>query len=200
MKRRTASTGVTLAVLCALVAGCDGEADRETRLSELRQQRNALILEYNSVQNPLRGVQARALTEPGVQAAMDTFRAALWANLGTDPEAADLLRRAEAVGGVLEELAAPIILAPGETMPESRSSEARNRTAQELIETERRLRPFLRAALPDSTVAERFQTLQDSVVATMLRLEPGVQPYLDHMRDLELRIASIGEEIAALDD
>jgi hypothetical protein len=34
----------------------------------------------------------------------------------------------------------------------------------------------------------------------MLRLEPGMQPYLDHMRDLELRIASIGEEIAALDD
>lgn len=70
--------------------------------------------------------------------------------------------------------------------------------AAELAEVERALRPVISRAFQDSAVTDAFSALRDSVIATMLRMDPQTQLSMDMMADLEERVAEIDAEIASL--
>jgi pimeloyl-ACP methyl ester carboxylesterase len=191
---------VAVAATLATASACSGpSAQNEERLAELRSQRRSLLMQFSSAQNGIRRVQARALEEEGVRLAQDSFNAVIRAAVvRDDPEAVALLDRAEAVGQDLQQLATPILLQQGQDDPRPVSSEERTQMATELAEVERALRPVISQAFQDSAVTEAFSALRDSVVATMLRIDPQTQRSMDLMADLEGRVAEIDAEIASL--
>ena len=138
------------------------------------------------------------MEEEGVRSAQDSFNAELRAVVARDnPEAVALLDRAEAVGHDLQQLATPLVEEEQED-PRAVSPEERTQLAAELAEVERALRPVIDEAFEDPAVVESFSALRDSVVATMLRLDPGTQRSMDLMADLEARVAEVDAEIARL--
>jgi len=198
--RRHNAILVSVAATLALAAACSGpSAQHEERLAELRSQRRALLTQFASTQVGIRRVQATALDEEGVRTAQDTFNARLRAAVARDnPEAVALLDRAKAVGHDVEELATPILLQEGQEDPRDVSPERKTQMATELAEVERDLRPVIDRAFQDPKVVEAFSALRDSVVATMLRLDPGTQRSMDLMADLEARMVEIDSEISRL--
>jgi hypothetical protein len=197
---RLVPLSLTLAVFLAAAAGCsDASAQRQEELAQLRAQRRSLLNQFSSVQHAIRRVQAAALQEPGVKAAQDTFNAVMRrAVLRDDPESVELLDRAQVVGRDLEAMATPLLLQPGEEDPRPESPEERAAVAAELAEVERQLRPVIDRAFQDPQVAQAFSALRDSVVATMLRFDPGVQRSIDLMAEYEGRVAEVDAEIARL--
>jgi alpha-D-ribose 1-methylphosphonate 5-triphosphate synthase subunit PhnH len=197
-------------ILCAAIAATtlgvgtmacgEGGAANEERLAELRSQRRSLVTQFAAAQNAIRNVQARALEEQGVRAAQDSFQAVLRSVIQRDdPEAVAVLDRAEAVGQDLQLLSTPVLLAPGDEDPRM-SPEEQRAVAKELAEVESLLRPVTDRAFQDPDVRARFAILQDSVLAAILRLEPGSQVNLDVMRRLEAQIVELDREMEALSD
>jgi hypothetical protein len=190
-----------LAVLVAAVAACSDSSAKEEELASLRGKRRSLLLQFSSVQHAIRGAQGQALEEPGVRAAQDAFNAELRAVvLRDDPESVELLDRAQEVGHDLEAMSQPILLQQGEEDPRPVSDEARAEVARELAEVERNLRPVIDRAFRDPGVAQSFAALRDSVVAAMLRIDPGTQRSMDLMADLEAQVAEVDGEIARLSE
>jgi hypothetical protein len=191
---------IALTVLLTTVIACSDSA-RQEELAELRSQRRSLLMQFSSVQNVIRGVQTQALEEPAVRAAQDRFNAELRAAvLRDDPEAADLLDRARAVGHDLQDMATPQLLQHGEEDPRPVTAEERADVAAELAEVERSLRPVIDRAFQDPAVVQAFATLRDSVVAAMLRIDPGAQRSIDLMAELEAQVAEIDAEILRLSE
>lgn len=191
---------IALTVLLTTVISCSDSA-RQEELAELRSQRRSLLMQFSSVQNVIRGVQIQALEEPAVRAAQDTFNAELRAAvLRDDPEAVDLLDRARAVGHDLQDMATPQLLQQGEEDPRPVTAEERAAVAAELAEVERSLRPIIDRAFQDPAVVQAFATLRDSVVAAMLRIDPGAQRSIDLMAELEAQVAEIDAEILRLSE
>ena len=191
---------MALAVLLTTVISCSDSAKQE-ELAELRSQRRSLLMQFSSVQNAIRRVQGQALEQPAVRAAQDTFNAELRAAvLRDDPEAVELLDRARAVGHDLQDMATPTLIQEGEEDPRPVEPEERAAVAAELAEVERSLRPVIDRAFQDPLVTQAFGTLRDSVVATMLRIDPGVQRSIDLMAELEAQVAEIDAEIARLSE
>ncbi len=191
---------IALTVLLTTVISCSDSA-RQEELAELRSQRRSLLMQFSSVQNVIRGVQTQALEEPAVRAAQDRFNAELRAAvLRDDPEAADLLDRARAVGHDLQDMATPQLLQHGEEDPRPVTAEERADVAAELAEVERSLRPVIDRAFQDPAVVQAFATLRDSVVAAMLRIDPGAQRSIDLMAELEAQVAEIDAEILRLSE
>ena len=191
---------IALTVLLTTVISCSDSA-RQEELAELRSQRRSLLMQFSSVQNVIRRVQLQALEEPAVRAAQDTFNAELRAAvLRDDPQAVDLLDRARAVGHDLQDMATPQLLQQGEEDPRPVAPEERAAVAAELAEVERSLRPVIDRAFQDPAVVQAFATLQDSVVAAMLRIDPGAQRSIDLMAELEAQVAEIDAEITRLSE
>ena len=191
---------MALAVLLTTVISCSDSAKQE-ELAELRSQRRSLLMQFSSVQNAIRRVQGQALEQTAVRAAQDTFNAELRAAvLRDDPEAVELLDRARAVGHDLQDMATPTLIQEGEEDPRPVEPEERAAVAAELAEVERSLRPVIDRAFQDPLVTQAFGTLRDSVVATMLRIDPGVQRSIDLMAELEAQVAEIDAEIARLSE
>ncbi|MCL7958563.1 MAG: hypothetical protein M8861_00075 [marine benthic group bacterium] len=191
---------MALAVLLTTVISCSDSAKQE-ELAELRSQRRSLLMQFSSVQNAIRRVQGQALEQPAVRAAQDTFNAELRAAvLRDDPEAVELLDRARAVGHDLQDMATPTLIQEGEEDPRPVEPEERAAVAAELAEVERSLRPVIDRAFQDPLVMQAFGTLRDSVVAAMLRIDPGVQRSIDLMAELEAQVAEIDAEIARLSE
>jgi len=191
---------IAMTVLLTTVISCSDSA-RQEELAELRSQRRSRLMQFSSVQNVIRGVQIQALGEPAVRAAQDTFNAELRAAvLRDDPEAVDLLDRARAVGHDLQDMATPQLLQQGENDPRPVTPEERAAVAAELAEVERSLRPVIDRAFQDPVVAQAFATLRDSVVAAMLRIDPGAQRSIDLMAELEAQVAEIDAEITRLSE
>lgn len=191
---------IALTVLLTTVISCSDSA-RQEELAELRSQRRSLLMQFSSVQNVIRRVQIQALDQPAVRAAQDTFNAELRAAvLRDDPEAVDLLDRARAVGHDLQDMATPKLLQQGEEDPRPVAPEERAAVAAELAEVERNLRPVIDRAFQDPAVVQAFATLRDSVVAAMLRIDPGAQRSIDLMAELETQVAGIDAEIARLSE
>ena len=191
---------MALAVLLTTVISCSDSAKQE-ELAELRSQRRSLLMQFSSVQNAIRRVQGQALEQPAVRAAQDTFNAELRAAvLRDDPEAVELLDRARAVGHDLQDMATPTLIQEGEEDPRPVEPEERAAVAAELAEVERSLRPVIDRAFQDPLVTQAFGTLRDSVVAAMLRIDPGVQRSIDLMAELEAQVAEIDAEIARLSE
>jgi len=190
---------ILVAVAATLASACSGpSAQSEEHLAELRSERRTLLAQFHAAQQAIRRVQATALEEEGVRSAQDSFNAELRAVVARDnPEAVALLDRAEAVGHDLQQLATPLVEEEQED-PRAVSPEERTQLAAELAEVERALRPVIDEAFEDPAVVESFSALRDSVVATMLRLDPGTQRSMDLMADLEARVAEVDAEIARL--
>lgn len=191
---------ILVAVAATLASACSGPSARsEEHLAELRSERRTLVMQFHAAQQAIRRVQATALEEEGVRSAQDSFNAELRAAVARDnPEAVALLDRAEAVGHDLQQLATPLLLEEEQEDPRPVSPEERARLAADLAEVERALRPVIDEAFEDPAVVESFSALRDSVVATMLRLDPGSQRSMDLMADLEARVAEVDAEIARL--
>lgn len=191
---------ILVAVAAALASACSGPSARsEEHLAELRSERRTLVMQFHAAQQAIRRVQATALEEEGVRSAQDSFNGELRAAVARDnPEAVALLDRAEAVGHDLQQLATPLLLEEEQEDPRPVSPEERARLAADLAEVERALRPVIDEAFEDPAVVESFSALRDSVVATMLRLDPGSQRSMDLMADLEARVAEVDAEIARL--
>ena len=115
-----------------------------------------------------------------------------------DPEALELLNRAEAVGADLAFLSTPMLLEQGQDDPRL-SEQERRAVATELAEVERQLRPVIRRTFADPEVQARFRTLQDSVIAGILRQDPGARQSLELMSRLERQMTEIDGEIARLE-
>ncbi len=198
--RRYSSILVAVAATLATVSACSGpSAQTEERLAELRSERRSLLVQFAAAQLPIRRVQARALEEPGVRVAQKAFytefRAAVFRK---DPDAAELLDRAQAVGHDLDFMQTPVLLQEGQEDPRPVEPEERAQVASELIEVELSLRPVISRALQDSAVAVTFRVMRDSVVAAILRIDPQSQRSMDLMADLEGRVAEIDAEIVSL--
>ena len=191
---------IAMTVLLTTVISCSDSA-RQEELAELRSQRRSRLTQFASVQNAIRRVQVQALEEPGVRAAQEAFNAELRAAvLRDDPATVELLDRALAVGRDLQDLATPILVQQGEEDPRPVEPEERAAVAAELAEVERSLRPVIDRGFQDPVVAQAFATLRDSVVAAMLRIEPGTQRSIDLMAELETQVAEIDAEIARLSE
>lgn len=192
----------TALALLLIAAACSASGSKqEEQLAELRSQRRALIMQFSSAQNVIRQTQMQALEEPGVRAAQDSFNAELRAAvLRDDPEAVELLDRAREVGHDLQDLATPVLLQQGQDDPRRVSDEERRQLAADLAEVERSLRPVVDRAFQDPAVMLAFQSLRDSVVEAMLRIDPGAQRSMDLMAELEAEVAEIDVEIARLSE
>ncbi|MBT8461437.1 MAG: hypothetical protein KJO44_02865, partial [Gemmatimonadetes bacterium] len=153
---RTMRHPVALALLLTALVSCsDPAAEREEQLAELRSQRRALLMQFSSAQNVIRQTQVKALEEPGVRAAQQSFNAELRvAVLREDPEAVELLDRARDVGHDLQALATPIMLQEGQEDPRPVAPEERAAVAAELAEVERSLRPVVDRAFQDPAVMQ----------------------------------------------
>ncbi len=192
----------TALALLLIAAACSASGSKqEEQLAELRSQRRTLIMQFSSAQNVIRQTQMQALEEPGVRAAQDSFNAELRAAVvRDDPEAVELLDRAREVGHDLQDLATPILLQQGQDDPRRVSDEERRQLAADLAEVERSLRPVVDRAFQDPAVVQAFESLRDSVVAAMLRIDPGAQRSMDLMAELEAEVAEIDVEIARLSE
>jgi hypothetical protein len=198
MTRNSRSIVAALAGLAGFAAGCAGtDRPEQTRLAELQVHRRQLHMQFLGTQTAIRDVQARALAEPGVVAAKDAFYETIRAVIERDePNGTELLERAAAVGHDLDRLTVPSVLLPGQDVQETANEKLE--VAAELAEVERSLRPVLDRAFRDRDVAERFQVLQDSVVAAILRLDPAAEGIIETMRDLERRMGEIDAEMRDL--
>ena len=186
------------AVVGMISAACSGDSATEDRLAELRSQKRSLLIQFTSAQNAIRQYQSRALDDPNVRAVQASFDSVFRLAVERDaPEAVELLDRAEALGRDLQELSTPVILEQGQDDPRL-SDEERRQVAAELAEVERLLRPVTDRAFLDPAVQTSFKTLQDSVIAAILRQDPSAQASMDLMARLEGQIADIDAQMAAL--
>lgn len=195
------STSLVVLVVLALVpavACSDGSRARDDERRALEQRREQLVIQFASVQNQIRAVQAQALDEPmiaGLQARFyDVLRARI---IELDPQGEEWLDRATRVGVSLEQLSGPLLLAPGEEPP---PAEDRIAVGRELAELERILRPVQSEALRYPEVATAFAELQDSLATAMVRLDPNAARTLEQMRVLDGEVQKLDRQIAALDE
>lgn len=194
--RWSVAAALASAVLAGACTGGEARPDPE-RLASLREERSALVRQFGIVQSGLRRTQAAALDEPGPAAA----RAALYDELRRfaeqeGPESAALLERALRVGADLTRVSTPVLTTPEGATDEVASPGEREAIARELAETERELRPFVDRAMADSAVRARFAVLRDTLVATMIRLNPGVEVSLGRMEEVADSIGRIEAAIA----
>jgi len=199
---RSRHRSIALAALILIAAGCvgcSGASQREEELAQLRSERRVLLNRFSSVQQVIRNSQNQALEEPGVRQAQEAFNEAVRAVVQRDdPGSVELLDRARAVGQDLQSMASPILLPEGAEDPRPSTAEQRADVAHELAEVEKGLRPVLQRAFQDPTVAEAFSVLRDSVVAAILRIDPGAQRSMDLMAEIESQVAEIDAKIAQL--
>lgn len=169
-----------------LLAACE-TTGREPSLTELRASRQELRLQFTALNTQIRGAELQALDSPGVQAAQADFRAALEAKMmEIDPQASAWFDEAVQLGELIES-------APTNT---EITLDEKRRMAEDLQRLERTMSPVQTQAMQDSTVADYFAALQDSVVETVMRIDPATRPILKDMRELEGRILELDQKIA----
>jgi hypothetical protein len=190
---------VVFPLLVGALVGCtSGESGvAEERLRALEADRGELLRRYATAQDRIRRTQAAALGEPGTEAAKESFYGELRRFAAAEgPGSAALLDRALRVGADLTRVSTPVITTPDGSTGEVATGEERRAVARELAETERELRPFIDRAMADPTVRVGFEALRDSLVATILRLDPGAGSSLRRMEEVADSIAEVDREIA----
>ncbi|MFQ5529432.1 MAG: hypothetical protein ACE5FP_03710 [Gemmatimonadota bacterium] len=199
VRRRRAWCLEAVTLVAALAVACDdGSQARADQRRALEQRREQLVIQNVSVQNQIRSVQGQALDEPGVVAVQARFYDVLRARMiELDPGAESMLDRAKQVGADLERLSGPVLLGPGDEPPPAGERAA---VGRELAELERAMRPLQSEALKDPLVAATFLELQDSVKATIVRLDPNAAQVLENIKAVEDAIRELDVQIAALED
>jgi chromosome segregation ATPase len=169
-----------------LLTACE-TTEREASLTELRASRQELRLQFTSLNSQFRPAEMQALDSPSVQVAQAEFRSALEAKMvELDPQAASWFSEAADLGQLIQS-------APTDT---TLTVEQKRRLAEDLQRLERTIGPVQTQAMQDSAVAERFRTLQDTLMATVMRINPDMRPILASMRELETRILELDQKIA----
>lgn len=191
-----------LAALAALPAlfpvGCGGESGDEARRAALEQQRQQLLIQFSAAQNQIRRTQAQAMEDPSLAPLRERFYDLLRERMiEIEPRSEAWLERALELGPVIDDLSRPLILEPGE---EPAPREERERVVEEFAELEKTLQPVQNRALADPDVAAAFETLQDSLHAVMIRLNPAAETALDQMRRVSSAVDSIDAELRALEN
>jgi len=197
---RTSGRSSLPAALAAVgLAACTGgEAGPDPdRLASLREERSELLRQFGTVQTRIRRTQAAALDEPGPAAARAAFYDEIRRFAEREgPESTRLLERALRVGADLARISTPVITTPEGASGEVAGPAEREAIASELATTERELRPFVDSAMADSAVRARFEALRDTLVATMIRIDPGVEASLRRMEEVADSIGRIDAAIA----
>lgn len=169
-----------------LLTACE-TTEREASLTELRANRQELRLQFTSLNSQFRPAEMQALDSPSVQLAQAEFRSALEAKMvELDPEAASWFSEAARLGQLLQS-------APTDT---ALTMEEKRRLAEDLQRLERTIGPVQTQAMQDSAVAEHFRTLQDTLIETVMRIDPDMRPVLASMRELEIQILELDQKIA----
>lgn len=175
---------VTFALL--LLTACE-TTDREPSLTELRASRQELRLQFTSLNSQIRPAEMQALDSPNVQLVQAEFRTALETKMvELDPEAASWFREAARLGELLQS-------APTDT---TLTFEQKRGLAEDLQRLERTMGPIQTQAMQDSVVAEHFRMLQDTLMETVMRIDPSMRPVLADMRELESQILALDQKIA----
>jgi len=195
------STGLVALVVLVLVpaVACgDRSQARDDERRSLEQRREQLVIQFASVQNEIRAVQAQALDEPMIAGLQARFYGVLRTRIiELDPQGEEWLDRATQVGADLERLSGPLLLAPGEEPP---PAEDRIAVGRELAKLERLLRPIQSEAMRYREVATAFAELQDSLAAAIVRLDPNAARTLERMQALDGEVRELDLQIARLDD
>jgi flagellar hook-associated protein FlgK len=71
--------------------------------------------------------------------------------------------------------------------------------ADELAAAERELRPHITLAMQEPRVAEAFEELQDSLTATMTRIDPNSAASIERLNELAEQMRQIEIEIVKLE-
>lgn len=181
-----AAFGPWTALVLMLLGACATQ-EREPSLTELRASRQELRLQFTSLNSQIRPAEMQALDSPGVQLAQADFRAALEAEMiDLDPAAASWFAEAARLGQLIQ-------TAPTDT---SLTLEEKRRMAEDLQRLERTMAPVQTQAMQDSVVSDYFRALQDSVMETVMRIDPSTRPILQDMRQLEIQIEELDQKIA----
>jgi hypothetical protein len=96
----------------------------------------------------------------------------------------------------MEEMSRPIVLPQGEEPP----VHDRAALVSEFQAVERALQPLQQQAMADPEVFAAFTALQDSLHATMRRLDPDVGPILIRMEALSADLEEVDAQLRALPD
>ena len=188
--------------LCALAstAGCTGSEPESAELTALRNEQADLRRRFNVVQNSIRRTQAAALDAAGVRAAQDQFYTILREEMvSNDPETAELLERSRRIGADLERVSGPVLTTPDSADESAVAASEREAVVDDLAATERELRPHIDRAMQEPRVAEAFNELQDSVTATMTRIDPNSAASIERLKELAEQMRQIEIEIVKLE-
>lgn len=183
----------------ALSAGCTGgERTRDSeRLRELWEQRAAHVQRFHAVQQGIRRTQAEALEQPGVRRAQESFYTELRQFVAREePSSLELLDRAKEIGSDLDRLAGPDQISPDQADQYRIEEVERRQVGEELVATEKALRPILARAMRDPAVNSAFSGIRDSVMVAIVRIDPTAAASLDRMREISLVIAELDQQIA----
>lgn len=185
-----------LALLLVGVASCAGDREVEDRRAALEQERKQLLDQFAAAQNRVRRTQARALGDPSIAPLQERFYERLRETMvEIEPRAEAWLTRARELGPEIDVLSQPQILEPGE---EPVSRDVQRALVDEFAALEDSLRPVQNRALADSGVAAVFDSLQDSVHAKMVEINPAAASALDQMRRTSAAVDSIDAELRRL--
>lgn len=187
---------ITLAVMPA--SACDdGTQARDDAKLALEQRREQLVIQYVSVQNQIRALQGQALDDSIVIELQARFYEVMRIKMiELEPQAEAWLDRATEVGAELERLTGPLLLSPGEDPP---PAEERTAIGRDLAQLEKAMRPVQSEALEYPEVAGAFAELQDSVAATIVRLDPDAALTLEQMQVIDDEIRKLDRQLAELE-
>jgi methyl-accepting chemotaxis protein len=196
--------GVLTAMILGLAStgGCTGaSSDPESeRLASLRSERAELTSRFHRVQDGIRRTQAAALDDPGVRAAQEHFYESLAATMReADPTAAGLLERARQIGADLDRVSGPVLTTPDKVDEVAATEAEREAVADELAAAERELRPHIERAMQDPEVRATFTALQDSVQATMQRIDPNAADAIARLKEISEQIRDLDGQIARME-
>lgn len=197
-RRSVVPRAAIVALALGALGGCTGGEPRanEGRQLALEARRGELRRQFGAIQARIRRTQAAALEEPGAAAAREAFYGELRRFAEAEgPESVALLDHALGVGADLTRISTPVITPPGAAAGEAATPEERREIARDLAETERALRPFVDRAMAEPAVRAGFEALRDSLVATMLRLDPAAESSLRQMEEVADSLARLDREI-----
>ena len=182
-----------------LTVGCTGvESSGESeRLRELWEERAAHVQRFHTIQQGIRSAQAEALEQPDVRRAQQSFYTELRQFVAREePSSLELLDRAKEIGSDLDRLAGPTLISPDQADQARREEVERRQVGEDLVATEKALRPILARAMRDPAVNSAFSILRDSVMVAIVRIDPTAAASLDRMKEISVAIAELDQQIA----
>ncbi|MEJ2547640.1 MAG: hypothetical protein P8125_07450 [Gemmatimonadota bacterium] len=186
--------------LLMAIAGCTGSETESAELAALRTERADLRRRFHAVQDGIRRTQAAALDAPGVRAAQDRFYTLLREEMvSNDPAAAELLERSRRIGADLDRVTGPVVTTPDQADERIATPSQRRAVADEFAAAEKELRPHITLAMQEPSVVEAFNELQDSLTATMTRIDPNSAASIERLNELAEQMRQIEIEIVKLE-